>query len=113
VIGYRLVVRSTGGVTARAARVCGSLPGGLVLLSAPDARISAGRACWTIVSLGAGRSRAFTMTARVHRASAGMLVSPATARADNAPALRSARSAVSVVPLRPGACGSALARAAC
>ncbi|MCW2954867.1 MAG: hypothetical protein JWQ48_4037 [Conexibacter sp.] len=113
VIGYRLVVRSTGAVTARAARVCGSLPGGLVLLSAPDARISAGRACWTIGSLGAGRSRAFTMTARVHRASAGMLVSPATARADNAPALRSARSAVSVVPLRPGACGSALARAAC
>lgn len=66
-ITYRIRVRAVGRGTARDIRVCDILPSSLVLVRAPGARVSGGRACWNIRSMRPGTRRTLTVVMSVPR----------------------------------------------
>ncbi len=79
---------------ARNVKVCDALPLGLSFAgSAPKARLSKGKQCWTIKTLGAGTSRTFTIHARALKGTSGRKTNHATATAKGA---KGARAAVTV-----------------
>ena len=71
-VKFRIVVRARR-ATAHNVRVCARRPSGLAWVSARRARIRNGRACWTISSLAAGKTRTFRLVARAHLAARGRL----------------------------------------
>jgi uncharacterized repeat protein (TIGR01451 family) len=110
-IAYTLRVTNTSTGAIARARVCDSLPHGLIYLrSSPRAHLSTGRYCWTVRNLKPHRSRTLTITVNVAPTRGGMAVNHATA---TAPHVRTAH-ATARVRIEPahGICGVASAAAA-
>jgi len=63
-IQFTITLRARGTGKATNARVCDTLPPGLVFIRAPGATFSGGRACWRIASISAGQSRRYRVTVR-------------------------------------------------
>src|SRR5262245_6882038 len=63
-IRFTITLRARGTGKATNARVCDTLPPGLVFVRAPGATFSGGRACWRIATISAGQSRRFQVTVR-------------------------------------------------
>ena len=102
-LSYRITVRNVGKSAGRGVRVCDQLPAGLALVgSQPRGKVSKGRLCWRIESLGPRHGKAFRVAVRALRGSAGRKVNRVTASAANAGSAR-ATSAVRVtaVPAAP------------
>jgi choice-of-anchor A domain-containing protein/uncharacterized repeat protein (TIGR01451 family) len=110
-VTYRLRIRNVGLPSARRVRVCDPLPQGLRIVRARGAKIRNGRACWTISRL--SREKTFHLTARVNRTASGGIVNTATARASNARRVRNSTKVRVLGERQVGACGAAVARAAC
>lgn len=67
-VRFTIVVRNTGGTTARQVEVCDTPGAGLALGTIPrGARVSDGRLCWRIATLKAGARRTLTVTMRTTR----------------------------------------------
>ncbi|MGD0274383.1 MAG: Ig-like domain-containing protein, partial [Gaiellaceae bacterium] len=82
---YRITVKNTGQYTAYKVVVCEVPSQQLAYVSAPQAKFSKGRACWTIAELAPGKSRTFVVTVRVdNTAKRGVIRSTAVASAENA-----------------------------
>jgi uncharacterized repeat protein (TIGR01451 family) len=97
---YKIRVTNASAFALRSVRVCDDLPSGLAFVSAtPRARLSSGRYCWTLRTLGAGKSRTFTLRVRVLRGTSGRKVNVATATAPNARGARS-RAAADSAPIQ-------------
>jgi choice-of-anchor A domain-containing protein/uncharacterized repeat protein (TIGR01451 family) len=110
-VTYRLRIRNVGLPSARRVRVCDPLPQGLQIVRARGAKISGGRACWTISRL--SREKTFHLTARVNQTARGGIVNTATARASNARPVRNSTKVRVRGARRVGACPATVARIAC
>jgi len=100
---YKIRVTNASAFALRSVRVCDRLPSGLVFAGAkPKAKLSKGKRCWTIRTLGAGKSKTLTLKARVLKGAGGRKVNVATATAPNARGARSraatGRAAIRVLP---------------
>jgi uncharacterized repeat protein (TIGR01451 family) len=83
-ITYHIKV-STSKADAHKVKVCDALPLGLSFSSAkPKAKLSKGKECWTIKTLGKGKSRTFTVHARALKGTSGRKTNHATATAKGA-----------------------------
>ncbi|HEY4279003.1 MAG TPA: DUF11 domain-containing protein [Conexibacter sp.] len=88
-LSYRITVTNASSFALRSVRVCDDLPSGLVYVSStPKAKLSKGKYCWAISTLGAKKSNAITIKARALRGQGGRTVNVATA---TAPGARGAR----------------------
>ncbi|WP_210490971.1 DUF11 domain-containing protein [Patulibacter sp. SYSU D01012] len=91
-VTYTIRVRNPSRRAVRDVRVCDTLPSGLVhVRSQAPATLSNGRRCWTVRSLGAGRSVSFTLTARALRGTSGKRTNVVTATSPNALTARARR----------------------
>jgi uncharacterized repeat protein (TIGR01451 family) len=89
-VSYRVKVTNASAFAVGAVRVCDDLPSGLVYVSsAPRARLSSGKHCWTVATLGAHGSRSFTIRAKALKGASGRKVNVATATSPDAKAVRS------------------------
>jgi uncharacterized repeat protein (TIGR01451 family) len=89
---YRIRVSNPAEASVHDVRVCDSLPSGLVFVSAsPKAKLSGGKHCWTISTLGAGKARTFKMTVRALPGASGRKVNRATATSPDAKTQRAKR----------------------
>jgi uncharacterized repeat protein (TIGR01451 family) len=92
-----LVNRTAG--TARDVTVCDPLPAGIVhLRSIPAARLSGGKRCWTVPTLGPRATRSFRIVVRALRGARGKRANTVTASAPVAVTTR----ATGTVTIRPG-----------
>jgi len=99
-VSYRITVTNASAFALRSVKVCDNLPSGLVLVSsAPKAKLAMGRYCWTVRSLGAKKSTAFRIRARVLKGAGGRKVTTATATAPGARGAHS-RAATSTAAIR-------------
>ena len=65
-MGYTIRVSNPTRGVARDVQLCDRLPTGLAYVgSKPDAKFTAGRHCWSVGTLAAGRSRTYRITVRV------------------------------------------------
>jgi hypothetical protein len=88
-VRFRLRVRNGGGSRVARLDVCDRLPPELVYVrSSRPRRVSAGRHCWRIRGLAAGRSAEIRLTARVAGGARGSVRNVATVSVPGAPALR-------------------------
>jgi uncharacterized repeat protein (TIGR01451 family) len=84
-VTYHIKVTNPTAVAVAEAKVCDQLPSGLLYVSSsPKARLQAGRYCWTIRKLAAGRSKTFALTVNVAPGRGGSEVNHATAAAPGA-----------------------------
>lgn len=98
-IQFKITIRALGKGKATNLQVCDRLPPGFVLVRAPGATLSGGRACWRIPSISAGHSRSFHVVVRTRsvqgatvRTNVATVVAPGTsctARRASRPASRS------------------------
>jgi uncharacterized repeat protein (TIGR01451 family) len=95
-VKFRIVVR-TRDATAHDIRVCARRPSGLALVSARRAQIHNRRACWTISSLAAGKTRTFKLVARARHAAKGRLETRVVVTGNG---IRKARAAATVRAVR-------------
>jgi uncharacterized repeat protein (TIGR01451 family) len=96
-VTYRIRAANPSGFAIRNVRICDTLPAGLVAIrSAPRARLSSGKRCWTVRQLGAHRSATFKLTVRVLNGSAGRRVNRVAASSPDAATVHATR-AVTVV----------------
>jgi uncharacterized repeat protein (TIGR01451 family) len=101
-VKFRIRVSASGLAGASDTVVCDRLPAAMSFVSVAGAKFVKGDACWTIPVLAAGKSRSFTVVARVDAGVGGRtLRNVATAEAANAPAL-SATAPVRVKSSGPG-----------
>lgn len=99
-LSYRITVTNASSFALRSVRVCDDLPAGLAFVSAnPKATLSKGQHCWTVRTLGAKKSKTFTVRVRVLRGTSGRKVNTATATAPNARGARS-RAAADTAPIQ-------------
>jgi uncharacterized repeat protein (TIGR01451 family) len=90
---YTIRVNNPSKRTMRNVKVCDDLPSGLVYVGSKSrAKLTKGQYCWTVKSLGAGKSKAFTLTARAVRGTSGTKVNRATATSPDAVTKRASRS---------------------
>jgi uncharacterized repeat protein (TIGR01451 family) len=103
-VTYTLRVRNPSSAAVRHVTVCADLPAGLIHVGSKSrAKRTKGQYCWTVRSLGAGKSRTFTLTARALRGTSGTKTSRATASARGARAKRTSHSVrVTRAALRAG-----------
>jgi uncharacterized repeat protein (TIGR01451 family) len=84
-LSYRIRVTNASPFAVDAVKVCDDLPSGLVYVSSsPRARLTSGRYCWTIATLGARKARTLTIRVRVLRGASGRKVNVATATSPQA-----------------------------
>jgi uncharacterized repeat protein (TIGR01451 family) len=84
-VSYRIRVTNASAFGLKSVKVCDDLPSGLVYVSSsPRAKLSSGRYCWTVATLGAKKSKSFTIKAKVLKGANGRKVNVATATAPNA-----------------------------
>lgn len=104
-LSYRITVTNASSFALRSVRVCDALPSGLAFVSAtPQARLSKGKHCWTVKTLGANKSRSFTIKARALRGASGRKVNVATATAPGARGARtSAATGTAAIRVLPAA----------
>jgi uncharacterized repeat protein (TIGR01451 family) len=89
-ITYRIKVWASQ-AAAHNVKVCDALPLGLSFTgSAPKAKLSRGKECWTIKTLGTGKSRTITIHARALKGTSGRKTNHATATAKGAKGARAA-----------------------
>jgi uncharacterized repeat protein (TIGR01451 family) len=89
---YTIRVRNPSKVALRKVRTCDDLPSGLVFVKAtPKAKLSRGKYCWTVKTLGAGKSRTYKMTVRALVVTTGKKVNRATATSPDARTKRAKR----------------------
>jgi len=101
-VKFRIRVSAGGRSGALDTVVCDRLPATMSFVSVAGAKFVKGDACWTIPSLAPGKSRSFTVVARIDSGIGDRtLRNVATAEAANAPA-RSAAAPVKVKPSGPG-----------
>ena len=106
-VRYRIVVSNPMATAAHGVTVCDSLPRALVFVSASShSHRSAGRYCWTIMTLNAHRSHAFAIVANVAPGRGGNVTNTASAIAHGTSQTRS-HATVRVLPARRIGCGSA------
>jgi uncharacterized repeat protein (TIGR01451 family)/fimbrial isopeptide formation D2 family protein len=104
-VKFRIRVGASGLSGALNTVVCDRLPAAMSFVSVAGAKFVKGDACWTIPVLAAGKSRSFTVVARIDAGVGGRTIrNVATAEADNAPA-RSATAPVRVKSSGPGRAG--------
>jgi uncharacterized repeat protein (TIGR01451 family) len=98
-VHYRLTVGNPTSIAVGHVTVCDSLPTALVFVAAhPMARLSVGRYCFSVHSLGAHGSRSFTLIANAAPGHSGRVVNRATA---TAPGARSAKASATVKLISP------------
>jgi uncharacterized repeat protein (TIGR01451 family) len=98
-VNYRLTVGNPTSIAVGHVTVCDSLPTALVFVAAhPMARLSVGRYCFSVHSLGAHGSRSFTLIANAAPGHSGRVVNRATA---TAPGARSAKASATVKLISP------------
>jgi large repetitive protein len=101
-VRFRIEVGNSGVSGAADVVVCDRLPGTMSFVAVKGARFVKGDACWTVAMLAPGKSRGFTVVARIDAGvGAGTVRNVATAEADNAPE-RSAAAPVKVRSSGPG-----------
>jgi uncharacterized repeat protein (TIGR01451 family) len=101
-VKFRIRVSNSGKSGALDTVVCDRLPTAMSFVSVSGAKFVKGDACWTIASLAPGKSRSFTVVARIDGGvGSRTLRNVATAEAANAPA-RTAAAPVKVEPSGPG-----------
>jgi uncharacterized repeat protein (TIGR01451 family) len=101
-VKFRIRVSNSGQTGASDVVVCDRLPGTMSFVKVTKAKFEDGDACWTLASLAPGRSRSFTVVARVDGGvGGGTLRNVAAVAADNAPD-RSAAAPVRVRSSGPG-----------
>jgi uncharacterized repeat protein (TIGR01451 family) len=99
--GYRIRVRNPSRGEARNVRVCDRLPSGLRFVgSAPRSTRQGRQRCWTIRTLGAGKSRTFRVTVRAARGAIGRKINTATASSGDVRRRARARDRVQVLGQR-------------
>ncbi len=100
---YRIRVQALGSAPAFGVRVCDSLGRSLTVVSAPHARVRAGRPCWTIARLGPLQPRLFTVKVAIANVASSVDAGDvASASAINARAVRArARVALRSRPTPP------------
>jgi uncharacterized repeat protein (TIGR01451 family) len=103
-ITYTLRVRNPSSAPVKNVKVCDDLPSGLVYVSSKSrAKLTKGQYCWTVKSLGAGKSKAFTLTARALKGTSGTKTNRASASSPDARTKRASRSVrVTRTALRAG-----------
>jgi uncharacterized repeat protein (TIGR01451 family) len=103
-VTYTLRVRNPSSAPVKNVKVCDDLPSGLVYVSSKSrAKLTKGQYCWTVKSLGAGKSKTFTLTARALRGTSGTKTNRATASSPDARTKRASRSVrVTRTALRAG-----------
>jgi uncharacterized repeat protein (TIGR01451 family) len=103
-ITYTLRVKNPSSAPVKNVQVCDDLPSGLVYVGSKSrAKLTKGQYCWTVKSLGAGKSATFTLTARALRGTSGTKTNRATASAPDARTGRASRSVrVTRTALRAG-----------
>jgi uncharacterized repeat protein (TIGR01451 family) len=103
-ITYTLRVRNPSSAPAKNVKVCDDLPSGLVYVSSKSrAKLTKGQYCWTVKSLGAGKSKTFSLTARALKGTSGTKTNRATASSPDARTKRASRSVrVTRTALRAG-----------
>jgi uncharacterized repeat protein (TIGR01451 family) len=103
-VTYTLRVRNPSSAPVKDVKVCDNLPSGLVYVSSKSrAKLTKGQYCWTVGSLGAGKSRTFTLTARALKGTSGTKTNRATASSPDARTKRASRSVrVTRTALRAG-----------
>jgi uncharacterized repeat protein (TIGR01451 family) len=103
-VTYTLRVSNPSTAPVRNVKVCDDLPSGLVYVSSKSrAKLTKGQYCWTVKSLGAKKSKAFTLTARALRGTSGTKTNRATASSPDARSKRVSRSVrVNRTALRAG-----------
>ena len=84
-LDYRLVVRDASAETARHLEVCDRLPAQTTVVSRGAGKLSAGRICFTLPSLAAGRRHVFRLVLRVDSNARGQVVNHATVTGENFP----------------------------
>lgn len=103
-VTYTLRVSNPSTAPVKNVKVCDNLPSGLVYVSSKSrAKLSKGLYCWTVKSLGARKSKTFTLTARALRGTSGTKTNRATASSPDARTKRVSRSVrVTRAALRAG-----------
>jgi uncharacterized repeat protein (TIGR01451 family) len=103
-ITYTLRVKNPSAATVKNVKVCDDLPSGLVYVSSKSrAKLTKGQYCWTVKSLGAGKSKTFTLTARALKGTSGTKTNRASASSPDARSARASRSVrVTRTALRAG-----------
>ena len=98
-VRYRLAVSNPTAIAVAHVRVCDRLPAPLEYVSSdPAARLSLGRYCFSVRSLGSHRSRSFTLTANAAPGHPGRVVNRATA---TAPGARRATASATITVIEP------------
>jgi uncharacterized repeat protein (TIGR01451 family) len=89
-LSYRIRVTNASAFAVKAVKVCDDLPSGLVYVSSsPRAKLSSGKYCWTVATLGAKKAKSFTIKVRALKGAGGRKVNVATATAPDARGARS------------------------
>jgi uncharacterized repeat protein (TIGR01451 family) len=103
-ITYTLRVKNPSTAAVKNVKVCDDLPSGLVYVSSKSrAKLTKGQYCWTVKSLGAGKSKTFTLTARALKGTSGTKTNRASASSPDARTKRASRSVrVTRTALRAG-----------
>lgn len=103
-VTYTLRATNPSSAPVKNVKVCDDLPSGLVYVGSKSrAKLTKGQYCWTVKSLGAGKSRTFTLTARALKGASGTKTNRATASSPDARTKRASRSVrVTRTALRAG-----------
>jgi uncharacterized repeat protein (TIGR01451 family) len=81
-VTYHLKATNPMDIAVRDVKVCDALPAGLAYVSSsPKAKLTDGQTCWTLKTLGAGKSKTVTLVARALHGAGGNLTNHATAKA--------------------------------
>ncbi len=84
-ITYHIKVTNPTSVAIKNVKTCDAIPLGLTFQTAtPKAKLSKGKECWTIKSLGGGKSRTFTVHSRALKGTSGRKTNHATVTAKGA-----------------------------
>ena len=80
---YTIVVKNVGSVAAKSVQVCDTLPNGVTVPNRAGGALRNGQICWTVATLGAGKTITYRLTAVVDRDRAGTVVNSVCAKGGN------------------------------
>jgi fimbrial isopeptide formation D2 family protein/uncharacterized repeat protein (TIGR01451 family) len=84
-VAYLLIVRNTGGATAKNLRLCDAVPAQMTVLGRGRGHLASGRICFTLAQLRAGHKRRFKIVLRADSSAHGAIVNRATVKGANFP----------------------------
>jgi uncharacterized repeat protein (TIGR01451 family) len=82
-LDYRLIVRNAGTQAAERLQVCDNLPEHTTVIDRGGGHLAGARICFTLATLAAGRSHAFTIVLRADSDASGQIVNHATVTGKN------------------------------